>query len=53
VLQAPDSVAKSNFLKRHEIVASQALPLKIETLFPHPISRITFATPATSYWRFF
>ena len=36
MLQAPDSVAKSNFLKRHEIVSCHALPLKIETLFPFP-----------------
>jgi hypothetical protein len=37
VLLAPDSVARSNFLKRHEIVSFHALPLKIETLFsPSP-----------------
>ena len=38
MLLDPDSVAQSNFLKRHEIVAFQALPLKIDTLFfPRPI----------------
>jgi hypothetical protein len=38
VLLDPDSVAQSNFPKRHEIVAFQALPLKIEALFsPRPI----------------
>ncbi len=34
---APDSVAQSKLLKRHEIVSCQALSLKNKTLFPCPL----------------
>jgi hypothetical protein len=52
VLLTPHSEARSNLLKRHEIVSRHALPLKIEILFSLALSRLTFATPATSCWRF-
>ena len=38
MLLAPHSVVRSNFLKRHEIIACQVLPLKNETHFPSPLA---------------